>query len=117
MGVVDIVGGHHRKLKAASYLPHHIVPDVVLRHTVMPQLDVQAPPEEFSQPSRGLECSIQIAALRGARYGPLPAAGERIQLSLLGGGLQIRPGVSGSVLFAAKLCPRNQPAEGSVPLR
>ncbi len=65
MGIVDVVGRHHRDPQPGRQIPEGVVAGVVLGHQVVPQLDPEAITEQLLESSSLSPCPELVAAEYG----------------------------------------------------
>ncbi len=115
--VVDVVGGHGGDLKPGRHLGEHIVAKIIFGHSVMPQFDPQAGPEHLPEPGSGRHGPGKVPALGGPGYRSLPAAGEGVEVSHLGGDGEVLPRVHRTILLSSELCLGDEATDRPVPAR
>ena len=117
MRVVDIVRGNGRQPQATSDLDQHLVAQVVLRHPVMPELDVETAGEELTESGCSFAGSGDVTPLRCTGHRPLPAAGECDEVTVAGRLLQLGEAVDRPILLPPVLAAGDEAADRTVSIR
>ena len=114
--MMDVVGGHHRQVQPCGHFPQQVVAPVVLRHTVIPDLDVEALPEHLPQAGGLPQSRFPIPLPGSAGYRSLPATAQRHQISSTGCLGQVAPKVERAALGAPQLRSGDQVGKPGVSL-